>query len=134
MNMVRTGMLLSRRATRMRGITENRTGIAMRVTQIGNGVTDEWCRAPEDDVRAGSTNAWLAGDNSGGIDVNIVYRLENGDEVLFLARILKTGGTETACSFIRVLRTRREYECQADVVASAPSIAFVRFSVLARGV
>jgi hypothetical protein len=119
-------------ATRIRGLTDNRTSSAMEVTQTGNGVTNEWCRAPEDVVPAGRSNGWLAGDDSGDVDVNIVYRLQNGDEVLFVARVRKAGGTETGCSFLRVVRTPREFECEAEVVAAGSGVAFVRFSVRAR--
>jgi hypothetical protein len=120
------------RATRITGVTENRTGIGMRVKQYGNGLGTEWCRVPEDLVRAHSTSSWLAGDSSAEVSVNIVYLLDNGDEVLFFAQISKARGSETGCSFVQVVRTPREYECSSEVVASAPTIAFVRFFVSTR--
>jgi hypothetical protein len=117
-------------ATWIRGITENRTGISMRVIQDGHGLTNEWCRSPEDYVHARSTDAWLAGDKSGDTSIHIVYLLPNGDKVLFRAGITKDRRGDVGCSFVEVVRTPREYECRAEVVASVPGIAAVRFTVL----
>ena len=81
-------------------------------------------------MRAHTTNAWLAGDESGSTELYIDYLLENGDRLLFLAQVDKAGPTKVGCSFVVVVRTPREYECQAEDVASVPGIAAVRFSVL----
>jgi hypothetical protein len=116
---------------RIRGVTENKTGIPMQVTQIGHSSTSEWCRNPEDLVRAHSGNGWVIGDDSAPLSMHIVYRLANGDEIIFLAQLRKPQGTETGCSFRTVVRTRREYECKAQVTVAGPDIAFVKFIVLA---
>ena len=57
-------------ATWIRGITENKTGMPLRVASIGHKVTNKWCREPED-VRGHATNAWLVGDASGPTDLNM---------------------------------------------------------------
>lgn len=113
----------------IRGVTENKTGMPIRLASTGGRLGNKWCHEPED-VRAHATNSWLAGDESGSTELTIDYLLENGDRLLFLAQVDKSGPTKVACSFVDVVRTPREYECQAEDVASVPGIAFVRFSVL----
>ena len=116
--------------TWIRGITENKTHVPIRVASTGERVGNKWCREPED-VRVHTTDAWLAGDKSGSTELQISYLLENGDRVLFLARVGRVGPTRVGCSFVEVVRTPREYECKAEDVASVPGIAAVRFTVLA---
>ena len=80
-------------------------------------------------MHAHATNAWHAGDESGPTELSISYLLANGDRVFFQARVAKTKPTEVGCSFVEVVRTPREYECQAEDVASAGGVAAVRFTV-----
>ena len=118
--------------TWVRGLTENRSPIAMQVTQTGHHLGNEWCREASDEVRPHSTDTWLAGDESGGeTQIHIIYRLSNHDKILFQARASEDRPAEVGCRFIDVVRTPREYECQAEVVAGVSGIAAVRFSVLA---
>ena len=117
-------------ATWIRGLTENRTPIGMRVAQTGERLGNRWCRSPEDEVRTHSSDSWLAGDESGATELNIVYLLPNHDRVLFQASAAKDRPAGASCAFVDVVRTPREYECQAEVVAGGSGIAFVRFSVL----
>ena len=120
-------------ATRIRGFTENRTGLNLKLLQLGHGVSDVWCDEPEDDVRAHSSDrSWLIGDIHGTVDVHLLYRLDNGDEIRFTARLHKPKKAEAGCSFRDVVRARAEYECLADVVASGSEVAFLRFIVRAR--
>jgi hypothetical protein len=116
---------------RIQGLTENRTGIAMHVLQWGHGITNEWCHAPVDFLGAHSRNGWLISGDSSGIEMHIEYRLENGDEILFAARLRESGGSEAGCSFIRVVQTRRHYECEAEEAGGIPGFRRVRFVVLA---
>jgi hypothetical protein len=74
----------------------------------------------------------LIGDIHGTVDVHLLYRLDNGDEIRFTARLHKPKKTEAGCSFRDVVRARAEYECLADVVASGSEVAFLRFIVRAR--
>jgi hypothetical protein len=117
--------------TWIRGLTENRSPIAMRVVQTGNRLGNEWCREPADEVGSRSSDSWLAGDESGDTQIHIIYLLENDDKILFRAGVSDERPTDVGCSFVDVVRTRREYECQAEVVAGGSGIAFVRFSVVA---
>ena len=114
--------------TYIRGVTENKTGMALRVATVGQNASNKWCREPED-VHAHATNAWLAGDESGPTVISVSYLLGNGDHVFFQARLTKNKQTAVGCSFVEVVRTPREYECQAEDVASAGSVAAVRFTV-----
>jgi len=63
--------------------------------------------------------------------MHIVYRLANGDEILFRAQVRKAGETNTGCSFLKVVRTRREYECQTLTQAAGPGVAFLKVFVIA---
>jgi hypothetical protein len=117
--------------TWIRGVTENRSPIAMHVTQTGHRLGNKWCGEPADEVGSRSSDSWLAGDDSGDTQIHIVYLLENRDKILFQARVSKERPTDVGCSFVDVVRTPREYECQAEVVAGGSGIAFVRFSVVA---
>lgn len=117
--------------TWIRGLTENRSPIAMHVTQTGHRLGNRWCREPADEVGSRSSDAWLAGDESGDTQIDIVYLLANHDKIVFQASVTKQGPTEVRCSFVDVVRTPREYECQAELVGGGSGIAFVRFSVLA---
>ena len=120
-------------ATRIRGFTENRTGLGLKLLQLGHGVSDVWCDEPEDDVRAHSSDrSWLIGTTHGTVDVHLLYRLDNGDEIRFTARLGKPKETEAGCSFTDIVRARAAYECVADVVASGSEVAFVKFTVRAR--
>jgi hypothetical protein len=119
-----------RGATWINGVTENRTDTAIQVAQTGLGLTNEWCRSPADEVRAHATNGWRASDDTGDTELHIVYLLDNGDRVLFRARIAKDGPTDVGCSFVEVVRPPREYVCQAETVGAADNFAFVRFSLL----
>ena len=114
--------------TYIRGVTENKTGMALRVATVGQNAGNKWCKEPED-VHAYATNAWLAGDESGPTAISVSYLLGNGDHVFFQARLTKNKQTGIGCSFVEVVRTPREYECQAEDVASAGSVAAVRFTV-----
>ena len=119
-------------ATRIRGLTENRTGLNLKLLQLGYGVSDVWCDEPEDDVRAHSSDrSWLIGDTHATVDVHLLYRLDNGDEIRFTARLHKPKEAEAGCSFRQVVRARAEYECLADVVGSGSEVAFVKFIVRA---
>jgi hypothetical protein len=117
--------------TWIRGLTENRSPIAMHVTQTGHLLGNKWCREPADEVGSRSSDSWLAGDESGDTQIHIIYLLENHDKILFRAQVSDERPTDVGCSFVDVVRTRREYECQAEVVAGGSGIAFVRFSVVA---
>jgi hypothetical protein len=117
--------------TWIRGVTENRSAIAMRVIQTGNRLGNQWCREPADEVGSRSSDSWLAGDESGDTQIHIIYLLENHDKILFRAGVSSERPTDVGCSFVDVVRTPREYECQAEVVAGGSGIAFVRFSVVA---
>jgi hypothetical protein len=117
--------------TWIRGVTENRGPIAMRVTQDGHRLGNKWCREPADEIGSRSSDSWLAGDESGDTQIHIVYLLENHDKILFQARVSNERPTDVGCSFVDVVRTPREYECRAEVVAGGSGIAFVRFSVAA---
>jgi hypothetical protein len=122
-------------ATRIRGFTDNRTGLSLKLLQLGHGINDVWCDEPEDDVPAHSSDrSWLIGSTHGTVDVHLLYRLENGDEIRFTARLHKPNKTEAACSFTDVVRARTEYECVAEVVAGGSEVAFLRFTVRARNV
>lgn len=103
----------------------------MHVTQTGHRLGNKWCREPADKVGSRSSDSWLAGDESGETQIHIVYQLENHDKILYQAGVSKERPTEVGCSFVDVVRTPREYECQAEVVAGGSGIAFVRFSVVA---
>jgi len=121
-------------ATRIRGFTENRTALNLKLLQLGHGLSNVWCDEPEDDVRAHSSDrSWLIGDTHGTVDVHLLYRLADGDEIRFTARLHKPKETEAGCSFSHVAPARAEYECLADVVASGSEVAFVKFIVRARG-
>jgi hypothetical protein len=117
--------------TWIRGVTENRTPVAMRVATTGHALGNKWCSEPEDAVRSHGSSAWIGGDESGRpTHLQISYLLANHDRVLFQARVANDKPTETGCAFVEVVRTPREYECQAEIVAGGTGIAFVRFSVL----
>jgi hypothetical protein len=104
----------------------------MQVVQTGQLLGNRWCREAADEAPAHSQDSWLAGDESGGeTQINIVYRLSNHDRILFQARAGGDRPSEAGCRFVEVVRTPREYECQAEVVAGGSGIAAVRFSVLA---
>jgi hypothetical protein len=118
--------------TWIRGVTENRTPVAMRVASTGQQQSNKWCSEPGDVVRPRGSDAWIGGDEAGRpTHLHIVYLLANHDRVLFQARVAKDKPTETGCAFVEVVQTPREYECQAEIVAGGTGIAFVRFSVLA---
>ena len=117
-------------ATWINGVTENRTDMAIRVAQTGMGLTNEWCREPADDVNPHASNGWRAGDDTGDTDLDIVYLLDNGDRVLFRARVSKGGPTDVGCLYVEVVRPPRDYVCQAETVGAADNFAFVRFSLL----
>jgi hypothetical protein len=118
--------------TWIRGVTENRTPVSMRVASIGHNLSNNWCREPDDVVRAHASDQWIGGDESGHpTHLHIVYLLANNDKILFQAHTAKDRPAEAGCAFVEVVRTPREYECQAEVVANGSGIAFVRFSVLA---
>jgi hypothetical protein len=120
-------------ATRIRGFTENKTGLNLKLLQLGHGLSDVWCDEPEDDVRVHSSDrSWLIGDTHGTVDVHLRYHLANGDEIRFTARLHTPKATEAGCSFTHVVPARAEYECLADVVASGSEVAFVKFIVRAR--
>ena len=104
----------------------------MQVTQDGHGVSNQWCRVPEDEVPAHSSNTWHIADNTPPVTTHIVYRLHNGDEILFQAQLRKPEGTRAGCSFVTVVRTPRQYECKAEVTVAGPDVAYVKFIVLAR--
>ena len=123
-----------RGATWIQGLTENRTDTAIRVAQEGVGLTNRWCISPADDVRARGSNHWRASDASGDTDLHLIYLLDNGDQVLFRARVVKDGPVDVGCSFVEQARPPRE-SCQAEVVGGAAhnfgfNFAFVRFSLL----
>jgi hypothetical protein len=61
------------------------------LAQTGQGLTNTWCRSPDDEVRAHATDGWRAGDASGNTQLLLVYLLDNGDQVLFRARVAKDG-------------------------------------------
>ena len=116
----------------IRGFTENRTGLNLKLLQLGHGDSDMRCDEPEGDVRAHSSDrSWLIGDTHGTVDMHLLYRLDNGDEIRFTARLHKPKETEAGCSFRHVVRARAEFECLADVVASGSEVAFVKFIVRA---
>jgi hypothetical protein len=117
-------------ATWIRGVTDNSTGMPLRVAQTGHLPTNQWCREPQD-VPARATDGWLGGDRSGTTELTIGYLLENGDRILFIARVGESGAATVSCALLQEVRTRRDYECRAEDVASGTGIAFVRFSVLA---
>jgi hypothetical protein len=119
-------------STRIKGTSQNDTDISMQVTQYGNGVPNQWCRVPKDEVPAHSSNTWHVADNTPPVTMHIVYRLQNGDEILFRADLRKPEGTQTGCSFVKVQRTPRRYECKAEVAVAGPDIAYVKFIVLPR--
>src|SRR5262249_25497512 len=76
--------------TWVRGITENRSPVAMRVAYTTDRLGNQWCREAADGVPAHSTDRWLAGDASGGeTEITIVYLLSNGDKIWYLARAAK---------------------------------------------
>jgi hypothetical protein len=123
-----------RGATWIQGVTENRTDTGIRVAQDGLGFTNRWCISPADDVRAHASDQWRASDALGDTDLHIVYLLDNGDQVLFRARVVKDGPVDVGCSFVEQARPPREL-CQAEVVGGAAhnfgfNFAFVRFSLL----
>jgi hypothetical protein len=119
-------------STRIKGTTVNETGIPMQVLYDGHNSTNEWCRVPQDEVRAHSSNTWHIADSSPPVTMWIVYRLENGDEVRFQSQLRKPEGTETSCSFVKVVRTVHQFECRAEVGIAGPDFAYVKFIVLPR--
>lgn len=119
-------------SVRIKGTSLNETGIPMQVTQDGHGTSNQWCRVPEDEVPAHSSNTWHIADNTPPVTMHIVYRLHNGDEILFQAQLRKPEGTRAGCSFVTVVRTPRQYECKAEVTVAGPDVAYVKFIVLAR--
>ncbi|HZO79273.1 MAG TPA: hypothetical protein VFB39_14625 [Solirubrobacteraceae bacterium] len=121
-------------STRIKGTTVNETGIPMQVLYDGHNSTNEWCRVPQDEVRAHSSNTWHIADSSPPVTMWIVYRLENGDEVRFQSQLRKPEGTETGCSIVKVVRTVHQFECRAEVGIAGPDFAYVKFIVLPRPV
>jgi hypothetical protein len=119
-------------ATRIKGTSVNKTGIPMQVTQYGAGITNQWCRVPADEVHAHSSNTWHIADNAAPVMMHIAYRLKNGDVILFQAQLRKPEGTQTGCSFVNVVRTPRQYECQAEVAFAGPDFAYATFIVQPR--
>jgi hypothetical protein len=117
-------------ATWIQGVTNNDTGMPLRVAQTGLRTTNRWCREPED-VPERASDTWLGGDPSGLTELTIGYLLGNGDRVLFVARVGQSPPASVSCAFVEEVRTHRDYECRAEDVASGSGIAFVRFSVLA---
>lgn len=118
--------------TRIHGVTENRTDNPIVVTQVGEGLTTEWCREPSDDVAAHGSHSWTAGDDVGDVEINIGYQLHNGDRILFFAHVRKGGKTDTGCAFTHVVSTRRDYECKTEIALAGPGLAFVKFIVSTR--
>ena len=104
----------------------------MQVTQYGSRQSNEWCRVPKDEVPAHSSNGWHIADSTPPVSMHIIYRLQNGDEILFRAELRKPEGTQTGCSFVKVVRTPHQYECKAEVAIAGPDVAFVKFVVLPR--
>lgn len=119
-------------STRIKGTTVNETGIPMQVLYDGHNFSNEWCRVPQDEVRAHSSNTWHIADSSPPVTMWITYRLENGDEIRFQAQLRKPEGTETGCSFVKVVRTVHQFECRAEVGIAGPDFAYVKFIVLPR--
>jgi hypothetical protein len=115
--------------TFINGVTQNKTDMPILVTQTGQGLTNEWCREPGGDIRANASDGWRAGDDTGNTDVNIVYLLANGDRVLVFARITKGGDTDVGCRFVEVANPPRRFDCEAEIVAATPELAFVRFTL-----
>jgi hypothetical protein len=116
-------------STRIKGTTLNKTGIPMQVTQDGHGITNQWCRVPGDEVPAHSSNTWHIADRTSPVMMHIVYRLQNGDVILFQAQLRKPEGTGAGCALVKVVRTPREYECQAEVALAGADFAYVGFTV-----
>ena len=117
-------------ATRIKGTSLNKTGIPMKVTQFQYGdIPHQWCRVPEDEVRAHSSDPWHIAGRFPPLSIGIVYRLENGDEIFFWAGLIKPEGTRAGCGFVKVVRTPRQYECQAEVGIAGPDFAYVAFTV-----
>ena len=119
-------------SVRIKGTSKNETGIPMQVTQDGKGISNQWCRVAEDEVPAHSSNTWHVADDNPPVAAHIVYRLRNGDEILFQAELRKPEGTQAGCSFVKVVRTPRQYECKAEVTIAGPDVAYVKFIVLPR--
>jgi hypothetical protein len=117
---------------RIRGVTDNRTGIPAQLLSEGYSLGNYWCHEPAGDVHAHASNQWAIGEKSGPISLHLLYRLKNGDEISFVAQLRKPEGIETGCSFRQVVRTPREYECSAEVSASGRDVAFVKFLILVR--
>jgi hypothetical protein len=118
--------------TRIHGVTVNRTDNPIVVTQVGEGLTTEWCREPSDDVAAHESHSWTAGDDVGDVEINIGYQLHNTDRILFFAHVRKGGQTDTGCAFTHVVSTRRDYECKTEIALAGSGLAFVRFIVATR--
>lgn len=119
-------------ATRIKGTTVNKTGMPLQVTHYGLGLTDEWCRVPEDEVRAHSSNPWHIAAHDPPLSIAINYRLKNGDVIRFRAELSKPEGARAGCSFVDVVRSPRQYECQAEVGLAGPDFAYVSFIVRPR--
>jgi hypothetical protein len=119
-------------SVRIKGTSQNDTGMPMHVTQDGHALSNQWCRVPEDQVRAHSSNTWHIADNTAPVSMHIVYRLHNGDEILFQAELRKPEGTKTGCSFVEVVRTPRQFECKAEATSAGTDFAHVKFIVLPR--
>jgi hypothetical protein len=119
-------------SVRIKGTSQNRTGMPMQVTQDGHGLSNEWCRVPGGEVAAHSSNTWHVADSTAPVSMHIVYRLQNGDKILFQAELRKPEGTKTGCSFVEVVQTPRPFECKAEVTIAGPDFAYVGFIVLPR--
>jgi len=102
--------------TRITGIVEDRTALKMTLIHASHGRTNTWCQRPAAHVKPHSLGqTWRAGDYAGGA-VHLTYKLSNGDEVRFDALVhYPGGGSEIDCSFVRIARSSRDYECKAQV-------------------
>ncbi|MEP6649938.1 MAG: hypothetical protein ABJA74_08490 [Lapillicoccus sp.] len=100
------------------------------LAQENLGLTNRWCKEPGDDVRAHQSDSWRAGAESGSTDLFLVYLLDNGDVVLFQARVVQGGPVDVGCSYVEVVHPPRTYQCLAEDVMSADHFAFVRFSLV----
>jgi hypothetical protein len=109
------------RLTEITGQVANRTGVPVTIVNDGHGAGDRWCKRPSRRVAAHSTaTIGIIGSNTAGTEVHITYRLRNGDEFRFDARLgYPLAHEQTSCFAAKLVTTARSYRCEAEIKGRA---------------
>jgi hypothetical protein len=113
------------------GTTTNHTGVPLQLLSASRGSADAWCRAPGGSQPAHSVRHWKLGGPRSGASTVFVYRLPDGDDVEFAARVNSRGGAIGCAPFDRAKKALFGCRAVRKVApgSEAPSIDFQVFPI-----